>query len=264
MAPRAAPGLKDKVHMKVFDKVSKQLLGVWVNGKITAIKHSKIGRSKDLVSRYVVEFEDNERTQFECGHDEVVELVAKFQERNNTVATQPLNPIEARFIVGSSKGDKRHDEGAAPSEEENTALKTASADGPTNVEEPSAGPGTKRNIEKPSLTKVKKRGRPPKKAHAVDTTIDSKSPHIGTDYDDEESTVSENTKRRINWQKGRQDWARPSKTKKEIDKVTVDTLAEAYVCMRKYGWAILRDLTTVFAPSARFTREQQNYINKSK
>ena len=36
------------------------------------------------------------------------------------------------------------------------------------------------------------------------------------------------------------------------------------VCMRKYGWAILRDLTSVFAPSARFTREQQNYINKSK
>ena len=56
MAPRAAPGLKDKVHMKVFDKVSKQLLGVWVNGKITAIKHSKIGRSKVLVSRYVVEW----------------------------------------------------------------------------------------------------------------------------------------------------------------------------------------------------------------
>jgi hypothetical protein len=28
MAPRAAPGLKDKVHMKVFDKVCKQLLGV--------------------------------------------------------------------------------------------------------------------------------------------------------------------------------------------------------------------------------------------
>jgi len=70
--------------------------------------------------------------------------------------------------------------------------------------------------------------------------------------------------RRVNWQKGRQDWSRPSKTKKEIEKVTVDTLAEAYVCMRKYGWAILRDLTSVFAPSARFTREQQNYINKSK
>ena len=63
MASRAAP--KNKVYMKVFDKVCKQLLGVWVNGKITAIKHSKIGRSKDLVSRYVVEFEDNERTQFE-------------------------------------------------------------------------------------------------------------------------------------------------------------------------------------------------------
>ncbi len=83
-------------------------------------------------------------------------------------------------------------------------------------------------------------------------------------YDDDEFTPFENSKRRLNWQKGRQDWSRPSKLKKELEKVTCDTLAEVYVCMRKYGWAILRDLTEVFAPSARFTREQQNFINKCK
>ena len=98
---------------------------------------------------------------------------------------------------------------------------------------------------------------------AVDTNLDAKSSYIGTDFDAEESSTSENSKRRINWQKGRQDWSQPSKIKKEIDKVTVDTLAEVYVCMRKNGWAILRDLTSVFAPSARFTREQRNFINKS-
>ncbi len=99
---------------------------------------------------------------------------------------------------------------------------------------------------------------------AVDTNIDAKTSYIDTDFDVEDNSTSENMKRRINWQKGRQDWSQPSKTKREIDKVTVDTLAEVYACMRKNGWAILRDLTSVFAPSARFTREQRNFINKSK
>jgi hypothetical protein len=59
----------------------------------------------------------------------------------------------------------------------------------------------------------------------------------------EEMTTSENTYRRLNWQKGRQDWSRPSKLRAEIEKVTVDTLPEIYPKMRKHGWAILRDMT---------------------
>ncbi len=122
----------------------------------------------------------------------------------------------------------------------------------------------KRKREKTTTTPGRKKGRPRKKCIKGDTNNDAKSSCIGTDYNDEETSTSENSMRRLNWQKGRQDWPRPSKMQKEIDKVTVDTLAEVDVCMRKFGWAILCDLTEVFAPSARFTREQQNYIHKSK
>jgi hypothetical protein len=194
-----------------------------------------------------------------------------------------ISVIHTRNDEGAapSEGEKRIDEGAATSEAEKSEAGTQPAppswltpemfsqfmqhmQGLTQNGAHVAVKEQKRKTEKPSTTTGKRKGRPTKKAHAVDTNMDSKSPHIGKDYDDEESTASENSMRRVNWQKGRQDWSRPSKTKKEIEKVTVDTLAEAYVCMRKYGWAILRDLTSVFAPSARFTREQQNYINKSK
>jgi hypothetical protein len=109
-----------------------------------------------------------------------------------------------------------------------------------------------------------KKGRAHKKRNISSNSSDVKLAASDLYYDDDEFTSFENSKRRLNWQKGRQDWSRPSKQKKEIEKVTCDTLAEVYVCMRKYGWAILRDLTEVFAPSSRFTREQQNYINKCK
>jgi hypothetical protein len=73
-------------------------------------------------------------------------------------------------------------------------------------------------------------------------------------------TTSENSHRRLNWQKGRQDWSRPSRIKAEIKKVTVDTLPEIYPNMRKHGWAILRDCTDALSPQARFTSEQRDHI----
>jgi hypothetical protein len=78
----------------------------------------------------------------------------------------------------------------------------------------------------------------------------------------DEPTTSENSYRRLNWQKGRQDWSRPSKVKAEIDKVTVDTLPEIYPKLKKHGWAILRDCNNAFAPKSRFTRDQMEYINQ--
>jgi hypothetical protein len=84
-----------------------------------------------------------------------------------------------------------------------------------------------------------------------------------SDNNDEEwftGTTSENSHRRLNWQKGRQDWSRPSKIKAEIDKVTVDTLPEIYPNLRKHGWAILRDCTSALSPKARFTREQMDHL----
>ncbi len=76
------------------------------------------------------------------------------------------------------------------------------------------------------------------------------------------ATTSENSFSRLNWQKGRQDWARPSRIKAEIDKVTVDTLPEIYPIMRKHRWAILRDCKEALSPKARFTQEQRDHILK--
>jgi hypothetical protein len=84
-----------------------------------------------------------------------------------------------------------------------------------------------------------------------------------SDNNDEEwftGTTSENSHRRLNWQKGRQDWSRPSKIKAEIDKVTVDTLPEIYPNLRKHGWAILRDCTAALSPKACFIREQRDHL----
>ncbi len=72
---------------------------------------------------------------------------------------------------------------------------------------------------------------------------------LGESYDDEDFGVTENSVRRLNWQNGRQDWSRPSKTQAEIDKVTVDSITEVYGQMRKHGWAILRDCTTFCTPN---------------
>ncbi len=37
-----------------------------------------VSRSKVMVTRYVVEFDDNERTHLECGYDKAVEMVTLF------------------------------------------------------------------------------------------------------------------------------------------------------------------------------------------
>ncbi len=89
-------------------------------------------------------------------------------------------------------------------------------------------------------------------------------PHVvcAGSFDDEEFFGTENSVRRLNWQKGRQDWARPSKINQEIEKVTVDSITEVYGRMRKHGWAILRDSSGVFHPKNRFTREQMTFIDK--
>ena len=84
----------------------------------------------------------------------------------------------------------------------------------------------------------------------------------GDSADDDVVLVTENSVRRLNWQKGRQDWSRPSKMQAEIDKVIVDSITEVYGRMRKHEWAILRDCRDVLHPKCRFTREQMNYIDK--
>jgi hypothetical protein len=78
------------------------LLGVWVNGKVTAIKHSKRGRSTKMVPRYVLEFEDRERTQYECGYAQVVEYIEAYTARINTAARSDRSTMDARSLLGST------------------------------------------------------------------------------------------------------------------------------------------------------------------
>ena len=73
-----------------------------VNGKITAITQSRIGRSTKLVPRYVLDFEDRERTQYECGYDEVEQYNAAYKARIDTAATSDETTMEAGSEVGSA------------------------------------------------------------------------------------------------------------------------------------------------------------------
>ena len=82
---------KETVVIKVYDEVSKDLLGVWVNGKITRITHSRLGRSSKMVPRYVLEFEDKESTQYECGYAEVVEYITAYKTRKSAGATSEVS-----------------------------------------------------------------------------------------------------------------------------------------------------------------------------
>ena len=94
---------KDTIVVKLLDKVSKQLLGVWVKGKITRIKLGKgRGRSSKMVPRYVLDFEDKERTQYECGHDEVVNYITAYQTQPRSAATGEVSSPDARALIGSS------------------------------------------------------------------------------------------------------------------------------------------------------------------
>ena len=47
-----------------------------------------------------------------------------------------------------------------------------------------------------------------------------------------------------------------------IEDATVDSVAEAHGPLSTYGFAIIRDMTEVFAPKSRCTREQRDFISK--
>ena len=88
------------------------------------------------------------------------------------------------------------------------------------------------------------------------------------DADDEEISSdvefvqqSSNTARRILWQRGHAATL-PSTKADIIKRATVATVAEAYHPLCELGFAIISDMTEVFAPKNRCTREQRDFINK--
>jgi hypothetical protein len=81
------------------------------------------------------------------------------------------------------------------------------------------------------------------------------------DSDVEFVHLSCNSARRILWQRGHAAQL-PSAKADIIRRATVANLADAYDPLCQLGFAIIEDMTEVFAPKNRCTREQRDYIEK--
>ena len=81
------------------------------------------------------------------------------------------------------------------------------------------------------------------------------------DADVEFLQQSSNTARRILWQRGHNSTL-PSTKAEIIKRATVATMAEAFNPLYQYGFAIIDDMTEVFSPKNRCTREQRDFVNK--
>ena len=114
------------------------------------------------------------------------------------------------------------------------------------------------NLKPPSTKKRKRAGW--KRTVKVE-----KQEHVsGSDSDSSVEilqTVGANTARRILWQRGHNAML-PSIKRAIIEDATVDSVAEAHGPLCTYGFAIIRDMTEVFAPKNRCTREQRDFITR--
>ena len=115
--------------------------------------------------------------------------------------------------------------------------------------------------EKPVAAKKRKRRGNLKRA-----SVQMPNNDLADDNDDVESDVefvhqSSNTARRILWQRGHAAQM-PSAKADIIRRATVTNLKDAYDPLCVLGFAIVEDMTEVFAPKNRCTREQRDFINK--
>ena len=84
-----------------------------------------------------------------------------------------------------------------------------------------------------------------------------------SDSDQEGSYIQQSaqTARRILWQRGHQHNV-PSKVQQIISAATVTKMSQAWKPLSEIGFAIIEDMTEVFAPKYRCTMEQRDYIHK--
>ena len=110
-----------------------------------------------------------------------------------------------------------------------------------------------------------------KRKHADDSSANKQKKFNG-DSDDNSSDSDEdvkvvehtpNTARRILWQRGHGSLL-PSTVRGIIAEATVRTMAEARVPLQQLGFAIIEDMTEVYAPKNRCTKEQRDFIQKCK
>jgi hypothetical protein len=110
-----------------------------------------------------------------------------------------------------------------------------------------------------------------KRKHADDSSANKQKKFNGdsdensSDSDEDVKVVEHtpNTARRILWQRGHGSLL-PSTVRGIIAEATVRTMAEARVPLQQLGFAIIEDMTEVYAPKNRCTKEQRDFIQKCK
>ena len=89
--------------------------------------------------------------------------------------------------------------------------------------------------------------------------ISTRAPGTCLQDEDDDHTWRVQSRREL-WQRGHLAVNRPSKLAQEVALVTCNTLQECQKSMRMHGWAILKDMTTVFHPRHRCTQQQRDFI----
>ena len=92
-------------------------------------------------------------------------------------------------------------------------------------------------------------------------TADEESSGGDSDLEGPYVRQSAQTARRVLWQRGHQANV-PSKVEQIISAATVKSMSEAWKPLCEIGFAIIDDMSEVFAPKYRCTMEQRDYINK--
>ena len=115
--------------------------------------------------------------------------------------------------------------------------------------------------EDPSAAKKRKRRVTRKRVPVkVEKHVDEED-NDEVDPDVEFVHLSSNTARRILWQRGHAAQL-PSAKADIIRRATVANISDAYDPLCQLGFAIIEDMTEVYAPKNRCTREQRDFINK--
>jgi hypothetical protein len=116
-------------------------------------------------------------------------------------------------------------------------------------------------LEDPSAAKKRKRRVTRKRVPVkVEKHVDEED-NDEVDPDVEFVHLSPNTARRILWQRGHAAQL-PSAKADIIRRATVANISDAYDPLCQLGFAIIEDMTEVYAPKNRCTREQRDFINK--
>ena len=101
MTSKLAARSQYQIIIKLNEKVCKRFDEGWVTGKVSGITQKKVGRQKILIPRYVLLFEDVNRTEIECGYAEASGFVHAYQQRQQIIESiAPHANADSEVVVG--------------------------------------------------------------------------------------------------------------------------------------------------------------------